>query len=779
MVLDVLDTLSVMSRGASSAESDGGQVSSDSDGSDTDMQVTSVASTSAPKRSRAATTDAARTKKKKKSGPSRSHARRQFEDDADRMRCVHCAETFAVGTNLSRLRKHLGKCVGIPLDERNAALGVRPPGGNIAGLLGAVSTKSVREQARELLTRLTCSGSLPFAVVDSPDFRALLALRTDSVPSSKWLRTKGVASAWTASRAEVVCHLAAAGVASLQLDAWTSLRGESFMAFVLRCGNGRVFCWALQDVSRESHTSDNIAMWCNAARAEIVAAVRAAYPASTFDVVSVTTDNARNMVNARWQCLQKGFAIGNGCVCHWLHLLAGDILKHSVFSETFNAARNIVHHFRTHTISSAVLRAARRKHNITKSLVSGGDTRWGLFFMCAQSLLLNRPALMDCVNDAGTPPSVRDTILSEPFWVLIDRVAALLGVIMSACSVLEGDYAFLSDAYVCLTWLRRSLDDGLVAFERSARAVPGLSQQLDGTVDVLKKLSEEQAASMRQHVAAAAKARIDAALAPLVVAAYLLDPREGFRGRGLSQPDRESVRTMFSNVEVFRRTRDQVGGTWRVNPTSGLTCLGVSDWEVLCERSGFEAVRQVNNNPFLFWQRQVRLGVEGTTPGLIELSSSARLVFCCPPSSAATERVFSRFGRVHCKQRAKLGAVTGSMATLVSFNNASLRVGERGVFPSADSVRVALESRARVYTRACTGAASALGRALQPVDSADLAAQGQPGDDAVMNTSCYKQIETSGDGDRLELPDTEQMLADMAEGERDVKMDGEGCSLLS
>ncbi|EGZ14812.1 hypothetical protein PHYSODRAFT_560955 [Phytophthora sojae] len=184
--------------------------------------------------------------------------------------------------------------------------------------------------------------------------------------------------------------------------------------------------------------------------------------ATTAHVVSVVTDNARNMSSARSHIqARRPNVVSGGCSAHVLNLLMQDVCRFPVIQAVRSRAVAVTRFVRDHLALldefKALQQGLRDTGLSTRNLVLPVPTGWYSVFACLRSL-------------------VRD----NSFWDSLRTIVRLLDPIIEALRQLEGDNVFVSGGYKWFRWLRYHTAYGVTSPEQDdeeAVDVPEPSEQ--------------------------------------------------------------------------------------------------------------------------------------------------------------------------------------------------------------------------------------------------------------------------------------------------------------
>jgi replicative superfamily II helicase len=163
------------------------------------------------------------------------------------------------------------------------------------------------------------------------------------------------------------------------LDGWTSPVGQSFYAFIIFTKSGKEFIHSIQNLSKETHTSQYIAE-------KIIEVIESVGPKKFSAVVS---DNASSMVKAKKLVNEKYENIMPiRCIDHQINLITTDICKLTFAQDLLKKCMKVVRFFKASHKAGEILRAEILEKMVKgKGLKSYVKTRWSTAFDCANSVL--------------------------------------------------------------------------------------------------------------------------------------------------------------------------------------------------------------------------------------------------------------------------------------------------------------------------------------------------------------------------------------------------------
>ena len=169
---------------------------------------------------------------------------------------------------------------------------------------------------------------------------------------------------------------------------------------------------------------------------------------------AIITDTA-SVMKAAWKQIEEKYSniVCLGCNSHIINLLIGDILKIKEIKDIVDNSKIIVNYFKSHVQAAAKLKRIQiENYNKEIALVLPVLTRWGTHLSCFQSLQKSKIALEQILMDAEIrrkmDSTVRNYVLSEQFWEMLDLITKFLEPMVVALKLFESDTSTLSTVYL-------------------------------------------------------------------------------------------------------------------------------------------------------------------------------------------------------------------------------------------------------------------------------------------------------------------------------------------
>jgi hypothetical protein len=424
------------------------------------------------------------------------------------------------------------------------------------------------------------------------------------------------------------------GFGCLTSDGWTNVNGLPVVNYMLLVNDldGKELLLE-RSLTTESHT----AQWLADDAARVI-------HASHVPIAGIVTDNA-GPNKAAWNILAREFPglMAYGCVSHGMHLMVRDLLEEkkslpenhvnpfaSLASFTLTC-RDVVKFFCNFHAPRQAL-----KEISTAGLVLPGETRWGSYLACYQSILNAKGAIFAIATDdrfiggAGKQynrhRAVRGFITNPDTIPNLTKGIALLAPIDALIKKYQSNKVPVSEVY--RDWF-----------------------ELTKTLKNLPLLSPLE----RVRVEAVSTDRWNFIYNDAQGVAYLLDPR--FVGESMNDQDKHMTENFvaefvkFDEKNVVVQLSPQEFDQRKVDMLVELDKFyGNVDADKLRDCPRLKGLVQGKSHPYAWWRGKV-----SEYPLLRPL---ALRVFSLAASSAASERAFSGEGFIHNKLRNRLKSET-------------------------------------------------------------------------------------------------------------------------
>lgn len=216
-------------------------------------------------------------------------------------------------------------------------------------------------------------------------------------PPSSYKLSNSFLDLWKGKVAdECMQRFRAAPVLAMMSDGWSCVSGDSHIQFLMSTPKP-VFLKSVHPKTA-SHTADYI---CQEVSKIMDSAVEL-FDRPATDVLAFCSDNASNM-KAAWSLIVQKYPWMHcyGCTAHTLNLLAGDIHRIGIVSETLLENRQVSKFFRDHQVAKAVLEEkCIEKFGKPLRCVLGVPTRWSSDYVMVQRNTKIKEALIMSALDA-------------------------------------------------------------------------------------------------------------------------------------------------------------------------------------------------------------------------------------------------------------------------------------------------------------------------------------------------------------------------------------------
>ncbi|CAB4425641.1 unnamed protein product [Rhizophagus irregularis] len=318
------------------------------------------------------------------------------------VQCNYCPKVFDRAVSL-RMQNHLDKeCLGAP-DNAKSKQNVNSQIENFADCI----SKEEQKDLEFLLAQALFSAGIPFVFVNNPlviQFFKYFWLFF-KLPNRKKLADDLLDDIYEMVKLQTDEQISKAKILCMVSDGWSNINHESVQNFIV-CTPKPIFFNATFS-GEESHMGKWVAN-------EIIQQMEAI---GVHKFSAVITDIASVMKSA-WRRIEEKYfnVVCLGCNSHIINLLIGDVLKINEVKTIVDNAKMIVNYFKSHMQVAAKLKPLEQ-------------------------------TLMDSDIRKKMDSAVRNFVLSEDFWEMLDTITKFLEPMVMALKLFELDTSTFSTVY--------------------------------------------------------------------------------------------------------------------------------------------------------------------------------------------------------------------------------------------------------------------------------------------------------------------------------------------
>lgn len=460
----------------------------------------------------------------------------------------------------------------------------------------------------------------PLSLVESPYWNDFFQLINPYfvVPSRYAVSNSLLNKVFEKTEERVVSKVSATHSLALQCDGWSNIKGEGIINFILNTPQPVFF------KTVETKVTSQTGVYLENEMAQVIDV------AGPKKVLGVVTDNASNNIKAH-SLLEKRYEKENiqfyGCAAHVFNLLAKDICKQKSALAVTEATSKMVTKIKKSKLVLAKFKSIQELHQKSnKSLKTQAATRFSTYFYSLESIELNKFNLQQlAISDASDDleKSIRDNILSEEFWLAVNKLIKFLKPICLAIKKVEEDDSRIFE-------VPKMFQDLEIIFKQELAKNLSLFN-VEESEKILKSLQERKLMALR----------------PIHYAACILDPN--CKGSNLDEESYISGSTLITKLAPKFDLSEDLVSTEFINYKAG---VGVWSNEHLLKTATL--VR-----PNMWWKSMCAFSC---------LHKIAVAILELPCTSASTERSFSTNGWIHNAKRNRLLAVRAGKITYIAFN---------------------------------------------------------------------------------------------------------------
>lgn len=263
----------------------------------------------------------------------------------------------------------------------------------------------------------------PYSVVENAGFKNMLHVIEPryNIPSRAHFSQTVIPALYQKTKAQIENQLAKAAAVALTTDGWTSRATQSYLTVMAHfiTDEWELKSHVLQTRPLESHTSEDLAKG-------MTEAVEVWKLERDNVTIPVTTDNARNIVNAVVGAAGLGPQIG--CFAHVINLASQKAMAVQQISRLLAKIRKIVTFFHRSTTAAHVLKTKQELLQLpVHKLIQDMPTTWNSSYDMIERYIEQQAAVYSAITDKSVKKNVKDIMtLSENDMRLAENVITVL-----------------------------------------------------------------------------------------------------------------------------------------------------------------------------------------------------------------------------------------------------------------------------------------------------------------------------------------------------------------
>lgn len=379
--------------------------------------------------------------------------------------CNYCNHPQS-GHSIQRMKQHLTKCPNMSTSSKrdlgllqtSTSPQLHPKRPKLTHHFDSTTKQESQHYLHLLLTWLFTNG-LPLHTINQPAFTAFVNALKPSfhIPSRVTIAETHLPNYYNTERAKLDSLIENSNHISILSDGWTSITNEPIINYILQINNQTYF-YKSEPTTTHSHTAEYIA----SGLMEVINQI------SSSKIISITTDNASNMVSA----LSKirtiyPHIIPIGCLSHKLTLLAQDFYKESTIETIINQAKTTVNFIKQHPLFEQHIKSTANLQ--PKNFISfnrPSKTRWqGLMDLIKPlqhnytsiQLAIQESILNNLYNKDPNFSLIQQLFNNNSFLENLTQLRLLFTPLLSATISLESNNPQFSTAYYWLHYLSNNI----------------------------------------------------------------------------------------------------------------------------------------------------------------------------------------------------------------------------------------------------------------------------------------------------------------------------------
>ncbi|KAK7934311.1 hypothetical protein WMY93_005207 [Mugilogobius chulae] len=262
----------------------------------------------------------------------------------------------------------------------------------------------------------------PYSLVESAGFKYMMKIIEPryQIPSRPHFSQKVVPALYEQAKSAILNELTSVSAVALTTDGWTSRATESYLTVTVHfiSSEWKMMSHVLQTRAiYDQHTSTNLAE-------ALKEAVHEWKLERSYATIPVTTDNARNIINA---VKEAGLGPQIGCFAHTINLASQKATGLNQVSRLLGKVRKIVTFFHRSTTAAHILQSKQEMLNVPKhKLIQDVPTRWNSSYDMLERYLEQQAAVYSALTEKALKKNKDINTLNDQDVVMAEELLDVL-----------------------------------------------------------------------------------------------------------------------------------------------------------------------------------------------------------------------------------------------------------------------------------------------------------------------------------------------------------------